>query len=339
MQSSRDDIVPPTLLSLKTNDIDALAQGIPGWDMSFSQVSPGRFAGSFELLPLPGITLCNIEANCEVLACGAHTPGTWGFGFPLQELLPSMVSGQQMKPGQIISLGPNQTLEQKTGRNYQATFVEMNCDLFHQSMQTLLQRDDYLQAGASTLMMPRQADADRVRRQLCHILNRVRHGTSISETSPLLRNMLHQLMVYQAGMLADLQQPEASSGRWRSRRALVTEAEQLMDQHDDGSITMIDLCEHLVVSERSLHYAFEEIRGQTPMAWYRMKRLNVVRRRLKLADPALTSISRVAQEAGFYHPGAFAAAYQDLFGELPSSTLRQIHSIHVCYHSPRSDRL
>jgi AraC family ethanolamine operon transcriptional activator len=133
--------------------------------------------------------------------------------------------------------------------------------------------------------------------------------------------MLHQLMAYQAAMLADPQKPDTSPGRWRSRRALVREAEQLMDQHEDGSLTMFDLCEQLVVSERSLHYAFEEICGQTPMTWYRMKRLNAVRRTLKHADPGCTSISKIAKAAGFHHTGAFAAAYHSLFGELPSETL------------------
>jgi serine/threonine protein kinase len=64
------------------------------------------------------------------------------------------------------------------------------------------------------------------------------------------------------------------------------------DVGNDGSLTMVDLCEQLVVSERSLNYAFKEIWGQTPMTWYRMKRLNAVRRTLKQADPRHTSISR-----------------------------------------------
>lgn len=324
------------VVSLKTKDIDALARGIPGWDMSFTQVSPGRFAGSFELLPLPGVTLCHIEANREVLACGSHRSGTTGFGFPHQPLPPSIVSGQQMKPGQIIGLGPAQTLDQKTGSHYQAVFVEMDCEVFHQAMRTLLQRDEYAQPGASTLMMPRQADADRVSGHLYRILDRMKNGDAACSSTPVLRKMLHQLMVYQAAMLGDPHQMIISSGRWKNRRSLVMEAEQLMAQHDDGSITMVDLCTELAVSERSLHYAFEEIRGQTPMTWYRIRRLNAVRRTLKQADSRRISISEVAQASGFHHPGAFAAAYQKLFGELPSDTLAEKYtgSFMQCMNEP-----
>jgi AraC family ethanolamine operon transcriptional activator len=74
------------------------------------------------------------------------------------------------------------------------------------------------------------------------------------------------------------------------------------------------------VSERTLHYAFQEVRGLTPMAYFRACRLNAVRQGLKtVADTA--SVQQIAQRWGFWHPGEFAAAYRRLFGELPSRTL------------------
>jgi transcriptional regulator GlxA family with amidase domain len=50
-------------------------------------------------------------------------------------------------------------------------------------------------------------------------------------------------------------------------------------------------------------------------------RLHEARRLLRDPEPG-TTVARVAAEVGFHQFGRFAAAYRDLFGELPSKTLR-----------------
>jgi len=75
------------------------------------------------------------------------------------------------------------------------------------------------------------------------------------------------------------------------------------------------------VSERTLHYAFREVRGLTPMAYFKAVRLNAVRQELKTAAADWATVREIAQRWGFWHPGEFAAAYRRLFGELPSQTL------------------
>jgi transcriptional regulator GlxA family with amidase domain len=102
---------------------------------------------------------------------------------------------------------------------------------------------------------------------------------------------------------------------------LVAEAEALMGSRPWGALTMSGLCRELEVSERSLHYAFRDVLGQTPMAYYRHKRLNAVRRLLKQAGSLQTTVAEVGRAWGFWHTGQFAADYRRLFGEIPSTTL------------------
>ena len=84
---------------------------------------------------------------------------------------------------------------------------------------------------------------------------------------------------------------------------------------------MLELCRELAVSERTLHYAFQEIRGLSPMAYFKASRLNAVRQELKAAAAGTTTVGEIAQRWGFWHNGEFAADYRRLFGELPSQTL------------------
>ena len=66
--------------------------------------------------------------------------------------------------------------------------------------------------------------------------------------------------------------------------------------------------------------------GLDHAAHLRSLRLNAVRQRL-LATPAGTpDVSQAAGEAGFSHLGHFGTRYRQLFGELPSQTLRKTAS-------------
>jgi AraC family ethanolamine operon transcriptional activator len=108
---------------------------------------------------------------------------------------------------------------------------------------------------------------------------------------------------------------------WSSNRGrLVRRADDYMRAFLGEPLSVLDLCRELGVSERTLHYAFQEVRGLSPMAYFKALRLNAVRQELKTA-PDTTTVQEIAQRWGFWHTGEFAAAYRRLFGELPSRTL------------------
>jgi AraC family ethanolamine operon transcriptional activator len=109
---------------------------------------------------------------------------------------------------------------------------------------------------------------------------------------------------------------------WSSNRErLVRRADDWMRACPSGPLSLLDLCRELGVSERTLHYAFQEVRGLSPMAYFNACRLNAVRQELKAATANTATVREVAQRWGFWHAGEFAAAYRRLFGELPSRTL------------------
>jgi AraC family ethanolamine operon transcriptional activator len=113
-----------------------------------------------------------------------------------------------------------------------------------------------------------------------------------------------------------------SPRRQPSKRAqLVRRAEKYMRANLGKPLSMFDLCRKLGVSERTLHYAFQELRGLSSMAYFKALRLNAVRQELKTVPAGTTTVGVIAQGWGFRHTGEFAADYRRLFGELPSQTL------------------
>jgi AraC family ethanolamine operon transcriptional activator len=110
---------------------------------------------------------------------------------------------------------------------------------------------------------------------------------------------------------------------WSSNREqLVRRADDYMRACRGEPLSLLDLCRELRVSERTLHYAFHEVRGLSPMAYFRAFRLNAVRQELKTA-PDTATVHEIARRWGFWHTGEFAAVYRELFGELPSQTLNR----------------
>jgi AraC family ethanolamine operon transcriptional activator len=122
--------------------------------------------------------------------------------------------------------------------------------------------------------------------------------------------------------MEDRRKKKAGSPRRQpSKRArLVRRAEAYMRANLGKPLSMFDLCRKLGVSQRTLHYAFQELRGLSPMAYFKACRLNAVRQELKAPFAGTATVYEIAQRWGFWHTGEFAGAYRRLFGELPSQT-------------------
>ncbi|MFD0856828.1 AraC family transcriptional regulator [Actinomadura adrarensis] len=96
-----------------------------------------------------------------------------------------------------------------------------------------------------------------------------------------------------------------------------------IEENADGHLTPEILARVGCVSVRTLHAAFQERLGQSPMAYVRDIRLGHVRDELLRSDPQRTRVADVAMRWGFLHQSRFAQQYRERFNELPSVTLRR----------------
>lgn len=96
--------------------------------------------------------------------------------------------------------------------------------------------------------------------------------------------------------------------------------EDHIEAHLDQPLTVADLARAVNSSVRLVQQLFARERGTTPMAHIRRLRLERVRHDLLHPGPD-TRVLQTAARWGFEHPGRFAAAYQQAYGESPSATL------------------
>ena len=107
----------------------------------------------------------------------------------------------------------------------------------------------------------------------------------------------------------------------RQRYLLARRTRDYMLERHINPPTITELCTHLKVSERTLHYAFSRTYGVSPKRFLKARRLHAVHQALKTAVPE-EHVQDIAMQQGFWDLGYFARDYRNMFGELPSVTLR-----------------
>ena len=156
-----------------------------------------------------------------------------------------------------------------------------------------------------------------------------------------LRNLLEQLLrLSRHDMLSEKAQArlldevlletskafESADQDWSKRPPrryrLARRARDFMLERHGNPPTITEICHFLNTSERTLHYAFRDVYGVTPKRFLKSQRLCAVYKSLKTAS-SQTRVSEIALALGFWDQSLFARDYRDMFGELPSTTLRR----------------
>lgn len=86
-----------------------------------------------------------------------------------------------------------------------------------------------------------------------------------------------------------------------------------------------DIHQTVGASERTLRTAFQENLGMSITRFINTVKLNRVRESLISHSPESATVAELASAQGFWHASDFTQNYKDMFGELPSLTLRRKH--------------
>src|SRR5262249_5472627 len=227
--------------------------------------------------------------------------------------------GRHLLPGQININRPTTVMDHLTSADYRSLAVLVDAGVLHKYAEVLygIDLEDHLRGAdalsvapvafarlADTLRQPLRTRRSQTPTLFPHLADRITEHACIRR---LLR------AVVSATPLAVTVRP--------CRVQLARRAEEFMLANLDRPLLAADVCAEVGASERSLRYAFQDAFGLSPKAYFKAKKLNAVRRLLKGADPAATTVHEIAWAWGFEHTGNFAAEYFRLFGEHPADTL------------------
>lgn len=95
-----------------------------------------------------------------------------------------------------------------------------------------------------------------------------------------------------------------------------------LEADPDRPLYVLELAQAICVPVRTLSVCCHEQLGIGAKQYLMLRRMHLVRRALRMADPTTTTVTEIATQYGFWQFGRFAGEYRSLFGELPSATLR-----------------
>jgi AraC family ethanolamine operon transcriptional activator len=309
------------LQTLSTRDPDELAEGFRRWELRFRQLGGGPFRGQLQFLQLGGTQIFRASGNRRIHAQGSLPPGSFGFAPLLPRNEGDIWRGRRCKPGQVVTIDPGQEADHITAADYWMVGLTVDGDCFRECAAVLggFDPDERLAGRLAVTSSPACCRA--LTAHLRGLLDLVEARPKLF-AQPRTRQVVEQECVR---CVVEVMAQSTGGDRtacWSSNRErLVRRADDYMQACLRGPLSLLDLCRELGVSERALHYAFQDIRGLSPMAYFQAGRLNAVRQELKAAAAGTATVREIARRWGFGHTGEFAAAYRRLFGELPSQTL------------------
>ncbi len=217
---------------------------------------------------------------------------------------------------------PLQTAQVTTTPNYQALFLRISRDAVVSELQKMLGREIHAGLIFSPAIRLDSAAGQRLR-ALSTELRRTLDSTDESggAASPSIRQLnddiITLLLQAQPHNYTRLLNRHSGAGRYQ-----LDAAEQYMRANAHLPLSLGDICQAAGINARSLQHSFRHKRSCSPMEFLRTIRMAEVRNGL-MQPTETTSVSGEAARWGFLHFGRFSGEYRQVYGELPSETLRR----------------
>jgi len=302
------------------NDLQQHASSIQGWQQVYDQL--GRGCLTSELWQLSGdrFQIFQEVLDKRVVQHGRAPKGRLCAAMSLGN--PPVVQGQEVGAQSVVLLRDAEefVLHAPQGTHFFAFNVDAirfaKLAAFELSSEQLrrLTSVPALNVDEALLLRIRQ----RIHLLFRHFLERA------DSISPAAEKMLEDELL---GAFLDLfshasDEVRCRRGNYAVSAYLVRRSQELIVACGDTPLSILDLCEQLRVSRRTLQNSFQAVTGMRPVEYLRNLRLNAVRRRLIATPASEKNVGEIAVAMGFFHLSHFATNYRELFGESPSETRR-----------------
>lgn len=301
----------------RITDFDHLAELLPGWDGTFQQMTRGRFDALIQGARGRHAFAHFAQASQSILARGRERLPSVSVSLVVPRCANATWQGRRLDPGCLIVRGRDvETCHRSDKPGVSLSLAASEAEFRHAVR--VVSRAEAPSVAWSAMCAP-PAAFRRLESSVHHFLEAAAHGSGV-HTQELIEAE-QACLAAAAEAVTTATQPHPADLPSPTRARLVRRAGDLMQARLGLPTGEIDLCSQLGVSGRTLRLAFRERTGLGPMAYFQLLRLHAVRAALRCADPQAVSVSGLARQYGFTHPGKFAGYYRRLFGESPSNSV------------------
>jgi transcriptional regulator GlxA family with amidase domain len=164
---------------------------------------------------------------------------------------------------------------------------------------------------------------------MLRLLNLHKQAAELARTSPqnlehaeIAKSLEQELVHSMVRCLTDAM-PNEIGYRGHQHLKIMRRLEEYLVAHSDRSMYLAEICAEVGVSERTLRICCEEQLGIGPIRFLWLRRMHLAHRALLQAEPKIATVTDIATKFGFWEFGRFSVEHRELFGELPSHSLRR----------------
>jgi AraC family ethanolamine operon transcriptional activator len=305
-------------------DFEQWTEAFSTWNLTATQLSQGKFKGELAIAQFGCLQFIYASTNQAMQIVGGKPPNTITFGTLLTPQDQELVAhNQRLNQKVLFGLAPTRETHVITQKFCQVGIVSVSTDIFHQYIDQLKIKsfnNAFFQKNVIHIDSTKLNIFKTYLQELFYLLKTNSTWLQQPQTHKLIVEDCLPLLIDTLRFDGDfLDSGIPKLGRYQ----MVKEVEDFMIANIDQPLTLKDLYTAVKTSPRTLSYGVHDLFEMSPMEYLKIKRLNGVRRTLKTCDPNQATVSAIATHWGFWSMGHFSRDYKQLFGELPSETLKK----------------
>lgn len=291
-------------------------------DLRIVVTGTGNYQAELARVSLGHLSLTRGWVSLPRIVHSAQHKGRVGVSFLAEhQRAPSILNGLEAGPEHMAFFSPGGEVHQRSTTECHWGGLSLAAESLAAAGRTLV-GCDWAPPAETRLLRPPPSRMSRLRR-LCEA------GAHLAATVPDLlarpevaRGLEQELVRAIIGCLTE-GQPTGANGLRPSHGRVLRRLEEFLAANPGEPLYLTDVCAAIGVAIRTLNSICHRHWGIGPQRYLRLRRMQLVRHALSLADPADTTVTAIALDHGFWELGRFAVAYKQLFGESPSVTLRR----------------
>jgi AraC-like DNA-binding protein len=300
-------------------DPEDFRTSLRGLAIDLVQTGSERFRARLTWLRMRQLSVVQVEESAPRIAFLSLPAASVSVTFPLADEPVAFWNGVALRRGRMMFLGAGVTLHHRATGRYRWGLATLPGTSLVAHGRALLGAAFQPPASPASLSAP-AAEMARFRRlhaQACRLAQaRPDVASHLEVTRALEQDLLHALVDCVAASRG------RDNGRGQRHAEIMARFEVVLAARSDRLLSMAELSTAVGVPQRTLRMVSVDFLGMGPLAYARLRRLNLARRALLRGEAGATSVASVARTYGFSELGRFAAAYRAIFAEPPSATLR-----------------
>ena len=308
------------LLSKSFDSFEEIAMLARAWNADFRQVSSSHENHRVLQVVMDGMLMSRGKFGCHLDQRGATPQGLRTFAMLEEGCAPMHWFGRTVGPNDLLVFPAHGEIDVFS----QPGFCNHSFSVSMDELAAFFERFEGPDLGR--LLGPEDTVLGLSRTQLRRLRGHLRkisfRPVELQKSLTLYDAYKDKLFALLLGIFQSQATLQARPGN-RIHRGVFREMVELVHRHKDERIKLERFSRLLKVPERSLNEVFRTELGISPGLFIKGQRLFGVHRSLWHSRPSEARVTDIANDWGFWHMGQFAADYRQLFGELPSQTLKR----------------